>query len=230
MENQAQIEATYFENKQWLMDRLGRFTGSEIHKLFTGGRKKGETFGQTAKSYITAKAAEILTQEVKEESDFKQAEWGKNHEFFAYELFQKETGLTGEYYGAANPKFFSQGDFLGVSPDWKDEYSVADFKCPFNSSEHLKNLMLNGQEDLKEERFEYYCQLQMSMQILGKKNAYFVSYDDRFAYDYLKIKIIEVLPDSEWIEEYKQRIDLAIEILKDFLKLVIREEKINATT
>lgn len=203
----------YFSNQDWLNARLGRFTASEIHKLFVSGRKKDEIFGQTALSYIRTKAAEILTQEVKEESDFKQAEWGKNNEAEACAAFEKVTGLTGFYYGCGNPMFFEHGDYAGCSPDWEGNRVGSDFKCPYNSSEHLKNLGLNSAEDLKAERWEYYCQLQFSMLIRGWKCAYFVSYDPRFVYDWMQIKIITVHPDIEWIGECGTRTEKAIELL-----------------
>lgn len=203
------------------MERLGRYTASEIHKLFVSGKKKDELFGQGAMTYIRTKAAEILTQEVKEDQDFKQAEWGKSHEAEAWQRFEKETGLSGEYYGAGNPKFFPVGDFLGYSPDWLTVpigEAVADIKCPYNSSEHLKNLMLQSAADLEKERWEYYCQLQFSMLHSGSKCAYFVSYDPRFVYDWMQIKILTIYPDKAWIDEYNKRIEPAIEELKRLIK------------
>lgn len=212
------MENNYFDQSGWLMERLGRYTASEIHKLFVSGKKKDELFGQGAITYIRTKAAEILTQEVKDDQDFKQAEWGKNHEAEAWMRFEKETGLSGEYYGAANPKFFPVGDFLGYSPDWLSEKYVADIKCPYNSSEHLKNLMLQSSADLEKERWEYYCQLQFSILHSGSKCAYFVSYDPRFVYDWMQIKILKIYPDQAWIDEYNKRIEPAIEELKSMVK------------
>lgn len=207
----------YFSNQDWLNARLGRFTASEIHKLFVSGRKKDELFGQTALTYIRTKAAEILTQEVKEESDFKQAEWGKNHEVEACAAFEKATGLTGSYYGASNPTFFESGDYAGCSPDWEGNRVGSDFKCPYNSAEHLKNLGLQSSDDLKAERWEYYCQLQFSMQIMNWDVSYFVSYDPRFVYDWMQLKIITVYPDNEWYAELNERLPKAIEILTNMV-------------
>lgn len=231
------MENNYFDNSGWLLERLGRFTASEISNLFVSGRRdmtaeeleeekknKGKRttvdtlFGGTAITYIRTKAAEILTQEVKEDVNFKQAEWGKNHEAEAWMRFEKETGLSGEYYGAANPKFFPVGDFLGYSPDWLSEKYVADIKCPYNSSEHLKNMMLQSTEDLAKERWEYYCQLQFSMLHSSSKCAYFVSYDPRFVYDWMQIKILTIYPDQAWIQEYNKRIEPAIDELKLMVK------------
>lgn len=215
------MENNYFDNTAWLQARLGRFTASEIHLLFKGGRKKEDIFGESALTYIRTKAAEILTQEVKDEINAKAMEWGKNNEAFACAAFEKQMGVTGTYYGGATPTFFPYGDFEGCSPDWENDEAGADFKCPFNSAEHVKNLLLQSAEDLKNERFEYYSQLQKSMLKRGWGAAYFVSYDPRMAFESLQLKVITVYPDQEWIDEYNKRIPLAIELLKETLNSVM---------
>lgn len=226
----------YFENTEWKLQRLGKFTASEIHKLFVSGRKKDEFFGQGARTYIRTKAAELLTMEVKEEIEFKQAEWGKLHEFDAYQTFEERTGLKGEYYGAGNPTFFPYGEFAGSSPDWEGENEGADFKCPYNSAVHVENLILNS-ETFKDARWEYYCQLQMSMHNREWERAHFVSYDPRMVEFKYRLKVITIYPDSEWVEEYLTRLERATEelnrILEDLEKpsvlLAQRDTEINAT-
>ena len=47
--------------KEWFDARLAKVTSSELHKLFKNGRSKTEYFGETAKSYIQEKVAEIMT-------------------------------------------------------------------------------------------------------------------------------------------------------------------------
>ena len=207
----------YFDNSDWLAARLGRFTASEIHLLFTSGKKKGEMFGQSAMTYIRTKAAEVLTMEAKEDINFKQAEWGKAHEAEAWQAFEKRMGISATYYGAANPTFFPVDDYEGCSPDWEGEGIGADFKCPYNSAEHLKNMLLTGVEAFKAERWEYYCQLQMSMFLRDWKKSYFVSYDPRFAHESMQLVVLEVLPDAEWEAEYQARVGAAVEILKSII-------------
>jgi len=209
----------YFQSFEWLQKRLGRFTASEIHKLFTGSRTKGELFGDTARTYICAKVAEILTQEVKEEVDFKQAEWGKANEIDAMMAFEATIGIKGNYYGVGDPQFFPYGDWAGGSPDWEsiDIEHGADFKCPYNSSEHFKNLLLKSAADLEKKRWEYYCQGQMNMLIRGWKQFHFVSYDPRYVDPRFRLKIITVYPDQAWIDEYNKRMDAAIDEIQKML-------------
>jgi len=198
----------YFSNNDWLMDRLGRFTASEIHRLFVSGKKKDDYFGQGAMTYIRQKAAEIITCEVKDSIDFKQAEWGKANEPDACRIFEEKLGVKGSYYGIAEPKFFPYGEHGGGSPDWENETEGADFKCPFNSDVHLENLLINSIDEYKDKRWEYYCQGQANMLIRGWKQFYAVSYDPRMPLP-LQIKIISFGPDQDWVKEFKTRLQKA---------------------
>lgn len=218
------MENNYFnaEVSTWLRKRLGRFTASEIHKLFVGGRKKDQLFGTGAETYILSKAAELLTMEVKEESDFKQSEWGKANERDAVLSMETVIEMNGEHYGALNPTFFNYGSFGGCSPDWENmnEKVGADVKCPFNSAEHVRNLLLKSAEDLKEEHFDYYSQLQMSMIVRGWEKAHFFSYDPRVIEHAYNHKLITVYPDMAWREEFDKRFSAAIERLKEINKIL----------
>lgn len=210
------------EFNEWLQKRLGRFTASEMYKLFQSGRAKDKLFGDGAMSYIRQKAAEILTMTVPPEMDFKQTNWGAEHEWKAAEMFDPNS--EGYYFGKANPVFFEFGDYCGCSPDWEKRISYdsiigADFKCPWNSSEHLLNLHLQDENDLKKHRWEYYCQLQTGINIRGWQVAYFVSYDPRMIESRLQQKIIEVKPSEEWAEEFGIRLPAAISELKKLIEI-----------
>lgn len=213
------MSENYFLETQWLHERLGRFTASEIHKLFVGSKVKGELFGQVAKTYIRTKVAEILTQEVKQDVDFKQAEWGKANEVDAMREFEKYMNVKGKYYGAGDPVFFPFGDWAGGSPDWEseDQSEGADFKCPYNSSEHVKNTLFKSAEDLEKERWEYYCQGQMNMIIRSWKKFHFVSYDPRMVEPKFRIKVITIYKDEAWEKEFNERLKFAIEEANNML-------------
>lgn len=223
-------------NYEWLQTRLCRFTASEIHKLFVGGTRKmtpeelqqakedkskrttvDTLFGDTAETYIRTKAAEFLTCEVKEELDFRQAEWGKSWEPVACREFEEQYRMTGEYYGTQNPMFFEYGEYAGVSPDWEGFKCGADFKCPYNSHIHLENLLLKDQEEFKSKRWEYYCQAQMGMLVREWDVFYFVSFDPRVVETQYKLKVLEISPDYVWREEFEMRLKAAENRLKEIL-------------
>lgn len=220
------MESNYFNqsNIEWLQKRLGRFTASEIHKLFVGGKKKDQLFGKGAESYIMAKAAELLTMEVKDEIDFKQGEWGKANEQDAVLTMESLLEIKGTHYGMIKPQFFEYGQYAGCSPDWEgviEGLSVgADAKCPYNSAEHVRNLLLNSAEDLKEERWEYYCQLQMSIIVRGWNMAYFFSYDPRVIEHQYRHKMIRVFPDEAWQKEFHERLAAGVERVNEILTVL----------
>lgn len=226
------MESNYFnqENIAWLRKRLGRFTASEIHKLFVGGKKKDQLFGKGAETYIMTKAAELLTMEVKDEIDFKQGEWGKANERDAVLAMEALIEINGDHYGMFKPEFFEHGKFAGCSPDWENQKEKigADVKCPYNSAEHVRNLLMNSAEDLKEERWEYYCQLQMSMLVRGWKQAYFFSYDPRVIEYQYNHKLLTVYPDSVWLEEFNKRLSGAIERLNEIIQVMEFKPEVHA--
>lgn len=207
-----------FEEIAWQHSRMGRFTGSQIHQLFISGRKKEDYFGTGAMTYIRTKLAERLTMETKEQVDFKQAEWGKNYEPDACKHFEKWLGRKGTYYGVANPQFFEYGANAGCSPDWLGNDEGADFKCPYNTAEHIKNLFLTSAADIEREHYDYYCQGQMLMVVKNLKRFHFVSYDPRMIESKYRMKVITCYPDAAWVEEFKERLERAVELLDSMEK------------
>ena len=205
---------------EWQNARAGKFTSSGISPLFVKG--KGEMFGAGAKTYIRKKAHEILTGNSADGGEkFKQTEWGNKNEAEACEMFEAVVGK-GIYYGNADPKFFELNDWAGGSPDWEsiDIEWGADFKCPYDGAEHLNNLLINSQAEFKKEHGDYYDQGQMNMKIRGWKRFYFVSYDPRMINPALRLKIIEVLPDPEWIVDFDLRLPAAVSMLKAYVDQV----------
>lgn len=199
---------------QWQKLRCGKFTASEIHKLFQKGKKKDDYFGQGAMTYIKTKLAELLTGEVAE-FDNNATEWGNSLELEAVLEFEKVTGLKVDYFGKGNPQFINYNDYAGGSPDGLvGEDAIIEIKAPYNSKYHIEHLLLTSGVDLLTEFLDKYCQLQMNLLCTKREKAYFVSYDPRMIDPNLKLKILEVYRDEEMIEEMKERIDEATKQLK----------------
>lgn len=159
-----------------------------------------------------------MTQDIKEQPDFKQMIWGKEHEPFAVPLFESFIHCTGTHYGVENPTFFEYGDHAGGSPDWecmKGKKKIgAEIKCPFDSGEHIKNLLLADADELKSERWEYYCQMQFNMMIREWNQCFFASYDPRMIEPMFQLIVIPVEVDHEWRKEFTPRLELAINELQ----------------
>jgi hypothetical protein len=218
------MEYNYYEQQnEWLQQRLGKFTASEIHKLLERGRNKDEYFGKGAATYVRTKLAEILTGTVVELTDVPAIEWGNSNELEAVTEFEKVTGLKVDYYGKANPKFFQYSDYSGGSPDGlTNNDAVIEVKCPANSAYHVMFLLMDD-DDLKE-RKDYFAQVQMNMLCTGKQKAYFVSYDPRMTDPSHKIRIMEVKYDEEFIETLKERIAEAEKYMKALYAIIDENE------
>lgn len=234
------IETNYFNEAQqrWLMQRLGKITSSNWHKLTVGGKRpmtpdelaaeklvKGRRttidtlFGDGAITYLQKLVDEMTTGEPKEEMDFKQTEWGKNNEMFAIEHFEAITGLDVAYNGIMNPEFVKYGDFAGGSPDGqvRNELSIVECKCHYDGTNHMKKLLIKSVDDFKEKFWEEYNQDQMNMVCTGAESCYSISYDPRKTDPKLQMKIIKIPLDHEWKEDFEMRLPKAIEILADIL-------------
>lgn len=207
--------------KNWEMDRCGKLTASEIHKLL-GKSRKGDYFSEAAQTYIKQKAAEILTMELINggRSNMAAMEWGNSHEQLAMDRFEKETGLQVEYFGGANPKFFERTPFSGGSPDGLTDDSVVEIKCPFNSTEHLQHLLLKDVIDLKDYYPEAYWQIVFNSVCCDKTHGYFISYDERYADEVLQCKIIAFDIDKDDAAMIVERVNKAEEMLADIISQV----------
>ena len=204
------------EINQWLSSRAGKFTASEIHKIMGKGRGQ-EYFGMVAKSYITTKAAEFLTGELANQRGQTMAmEWGQAHEFEAITKYQAQYGEV-EYYGGANPMFFEYSKFSGGSPDGVSSDSVIEIKCPFNSSEHLKHLLLKDREEIKDAIPEYYWQMTANALFTNKPYSVFISYDPRFESQY-QMKVLRFSIDLDDCSLLKERLEEAEKELNSILK------------
>ena len=203
--------------------RLGRFTASEIHRLLVSG-KKGNMFGDGAMTYINEKLAEIVTGEGAANASSMATDWGINMERDAAKWFTAWTGRRIEHYGVNNYAFFEYGNVGGCSPDaiCLDESANVQFKCPFNSSNHIAFLLAScrhGASDLlRAKKPEYYAQCQLEMMSCKTEKCYFVSYDPRALNPEYRMAIIELLPDLEMQDEIKTRMEAAFDIIRESLK------------
>ena len=227
--------------EQWLMQRKGRITASDFHKLFQNGRRpmtpeelkareKGDTrktvdtfFGEIAMTLIRSKIAEMTSTEIEREINgnglVKSMEWGVTYESEAAEEFKKRTGLSIIYHGLNSPVFYPYGDYSGGSPDFDviDENAGGEIKCPVDENEHIRRLLIKSIDQFKDEDYAAYCQCQGNMYIMKRDWWYFASYDPRKKDEALRMKIIKLYPDLGWQKEFDERLDAAVEMMADIL-------------
>lgn len=211
----------------WYLERWSNFTASECWKLLKLD-KEGQ-FMQTALTYIETKAIEAVT-EMQEKPKLEFVEpllFGKAHEAPAFYYYQKVTRNNSmRYFGSEEPVYLKYNNFSGGSPDaLMGQDTVikwgAEIKCPYNSANHWKYLKFKNQWDLKEQRFEYYCQIQFLLMITKAEGFHYVSFDDRFKEPKLKIKIIEVLPDKKLMDKLDVILNLAEKKKQEMIKEVL---------
>jgi hypothetical protein len=200
-------------------ERFGKFTASEIWKLLVSGRAKDDEFGETAKTYIKEKAVEILTQRKKEQFSARATDWGNEYEYKAIQEYNRFNLVNVEYFGSTNPKFFPCPEFenyAGGSPDFLVDKIVGEVKCPYDSVNHLDNLLIRSVDEFKKLHKEYYSQIQFNIHCTGSELGHFVSYDWRFQ-DEKQLFILEIPKDKEHIELILDRLKIAIDNLNELI-------------
>lgn len=199
---------------EWEAKRIGKFTASEIHRLMGNHRKKGEVLSETAKSFVIEKAAEILTGQ-KRPIYGAALDWGVEHEQEAFFKFNAMSDQMWDYCGGQEFKFYSYGVFSGASPDGLSISHLLEIKCPYESHNHIKHMLIRNNEDFKSSRPEYYWQMQLGMIATEKSKGMFVSYDPRMPDD-KQIYQIEIYQD-----DVKAEIDEKIEVASEMLAEII---------
>lgn len=214
---------------EWLRQRIGYFTSSEVGKLLVGSKTKGKDFGSTAEAYIMQIAAErdidprfldlesgrfeLYLQRIEQKS--KAMQWGNEMEPLARSAYEKATG-----YKVYEAEFVQCNNYYGDSSDGvcRDAESgeiigVLEIKCP-NPATHKAYRQITDAEGLKATNLNYYAQCQMHTVAHGVKWCDFASYDPMSAHP---LHIVRVERNEEFIAELTSRIELAnqyIESLK----------------
>jgi YqaJ-like viral recombinase domain len=201
---EKQVKSTE-QKDEFIQNRLGVFTASEIFKLFTPKFEIADN--ETARKYIAQKAYEKATrQRATAEIDAPSLRWGKQYEGEAITNYIELTGNMVHSHGEEQVFFAHDELDAGCYPDGLIKNGVLEVKCPYNGSEHLQNLMC-GKEigSFKKLRFEYYLQTQFQLWVTGREVSHFVSYRPDIE-GLPKIHVI-VLPRDEFVIH---RLDLAV--------------------
>ena len=213
----------------WNEDRVGKFTASEMWKLFVEPRSKSEKWSQTAKTYIFSKAVEEFTG-FRENISSKAIEHGLLNEKDGFDLFKYMTNLDWKFTGK---EFFKINDYCGASPDavYYDNFdiiSVADIKCPQPVTFfERRTAWIDGEEINR----EYFYQLQTQMLATGAESSFLVYYlakefvntysgDVEFAFDLpveKRMFFMELKSDKDVHNKILEKVELANEYKKEIL-------------
>lgn len=208
----AFAEASEQRSELWRDVRLGRFTGSEIYKLMTNPRGKGdEDLNDTATAYVREKVAETLTGQAEVKTSFAM-EWGIDHEPLAIAFFEKLKNV--KVKGAS---FVAFGDHAGGTPDGYVDGRLLEVKCPYNSKNHLEFLLCRDGHDLKEAEPKYWWQIQANLLFTQMSEAWFVSFDPRSIKPEHKIQVLNIKADKADQARVHIKIAMATEMKKQIL-------------
>ncbi len=208
------------DKDQWLLERRGKFTASQIFKLFSkpSDIKKRQMFGTGAWTYIEERAMERLT-DLYERGSLEEVEalrHGKYMEGQAYRYYVEKSGNHSmRWFGDENPLYLTYNRDSGGSPDGlMGESDIIhrglELKCPMKPAIHWKYMKMKDQYDLKAGAFHYYCQCQFLMMITKSPVWDFASFDERFRKEEHKMKIIQLTPDKILQAELDIRIAQAV--------------------
>lgn len=202
---------------QWLLEKWGCFSASEMHKLLSKG--VGEMFGAGAKTYIEEVAIESYTMfNMDENVETYSMKMGKVNEAQSFAYYKILLGFEGlEYFGDNNPIFKRYCEDSGCSPDClatKPDGTVS-FGSEFKNNQrkqHFRDLrLINDCLDLKKCHEDDYTQCQFSMMCFKTDLWHWCSYNEYFpAKD--KMLIIEVKEDKQFQDNLYVRLLMAKKI------------------
>lgn len=212
----------YQGTPEWFNDRLFHFTSSELYKLLTKPKSKHDREAgkpsKTMEEYIFEKLAEDLTGQYNDSLDTKALKWGEIYESEARLAYETVSGNKVDLCG-----FIEWSPMFGGSPDGLvGENGIIEIKCPFNTSNHVRYLLLETQYELNGLKPEYYAQIQGNLLVTGRIWCDFISYDPRCVRPEFGLKILRVNRDDEFIGQIRNALDNAERIKARVTEKIIR--------
>lgn len=206
-ETGAPIKTKEDREREWLMQRHGKFTASEIHKLMAYPDK--DELPKGAMTYVMQVVAQAMTEFRQDTYTTPAMQWGIETEPEAIDAFMAATGLVVSKC-KDEQEFIDHGGHFGGTPDGLivSEFSGVEVKCP-NSATHLGYLKIRSGKDLKAEAPEYYWQIMCLMLLTSSQHWYFVSYDPRFKEARLRLHIAKISADISDMARLRQCLALA---------------------
>lgn len=184
----------------------GKITGSTVGALLTG---KGDKLLKGGVTFARQIAMERLGV-VDDVSAFKgnaATEWGNENEPLAIEAY--EAFSFNEVHG--HQKQVTKGN-LSCTPDgFIGDNGLIEIKCPFNSTNHLDNLLYD--KFIK----QYESQCRFNMMLTGTGYCDLISFDPRFP-ERLRVHVVTLDRDPEWELFCMNRIEQAEEVIANIIE------------
>jgi len=199
---------------EWKAARLGFCTASNFAKVMAqpdaAGKKAGRIIGRTAEDYLEQLLNEYGTGLPTPEMHIAAFEWGHRWEQEAREVFEDRTGLNVDVVGFIHHQTLPK---VGCSPDGLiGDTEGLELKCPINGKNHAHNLRA------KEVPSEYVAQIQGAMWITQRSHWYFASYDPRWRDPELRMVIVLVERDEEFIAKLETAVTRFVRVLLESIQ------------
>lgn len=208
------------DENNWLKERLGKVTGSQLGKLIVTDKKnKGYKLsdGKVASDLLYKIAWErFLTTESEGmnrlNASSQAMQHGNDYELSAIRAFEDLTGIEVKL---GNYQFRKYNDFFGGTPDgYIDDETIIEVKAPWNGGNHLKTLLTKEIYNK-----EHFYQVQGYMLITGAKKCIYCTYDPDLP-EGINLSVLEIERDDEVIEAIRTIIDQCREIIQDLINQV----------
>ena len=147
------------------------------------------------------------------------AEWGVLMEDNARQRYAETMGY--EVLEVGFVPYQKYKNLAGASPDGliREEKGGVEIKCPFTLEKHLQHMMYERPQDLKENDPEYYWQCYMGMLVTDCEFWDFVSFNPYVSRS-RQLKVLRVKRDDGEINLLKDRIDLAVEYIREQMERI----------
>lgn len=215
----------------WYRARCGQITGSKVSDIMKSGRSKGETFSETAKTYLYQVAGERLFNpdflgdddvfaDYIEETNIatKAMRWGTEQEDAARRLAADILGYDIEEVSLCAhdtiPHFAASPDGMIRNVDGEGHLGVLEIKCPNIGTFMRYRHLVHSAADLKAVKPEYYWQMMAEMDCTGAVSGVFVTYCPWLSSPFHYANIERVEDDIKLMEE---RVALANEFISKII-------------
>jgi hypothetical protein len=215
MEHSRIIVEAEQRSPEWHAARLGLFTSSEIYRLMTKPKLKGEVLSEGAKTYILEKVAESLTG-IREDVFTTQAmQWGIDNEPLAKKHLARLNNWTIEETSFIKIESLN----WGTSGDgWVREINGSlEVKC-LETKNHLTEVSLLNNENIKQDLPKRYWQILSDAFIRECDKGVLTYFDPRINNNWGLVKYVFKIPKDD-IEYMKEKVTLANEEFKHQLNI-----------
>ena len=169
------------------------------------GKKAGRTIGKTAEKYLEQVLTEYLTGRPAPEMHLAAFDYGHKWEQEAREVFEDRTGLNVDVVGFIQHQELPR---VGCSPDGLiGDTEGLELKCPINWENHTHNLLT------REVPPEYMAQVQGAMWVTKRSRWYFASYCPYIQEPALRMVIVPVERDEEFIGRLEAAVTRFVTVL-----------------